>query len=193
MATQHAEARSAIIRSQIAQAGDEAIVVVGDSITESALLPTELCGHQVVNAGVGGADPSSYLDTIIKGIPAFKASVIVVALGTNNATSSGSSEQFEATYRRLIQILSAYSSRIIIAGIPSIEKGYLSDSLFDQESGEKINNKLKSIAHESKLLFIDLRWRHSDVQTVDGIHLTPAAYNHWKSAVIQSVRKSLAC
>jgi hypothetical protein len=45
----------AIRHQKLAQAGDNAIVFIGDSITESALLPETICGHQVVNAGLGGA------------------------------------------------------------------------------------------------------------------------------------------
>ena len=54
------EVRSFMIRSQLAQAMSP-IVIIGDSITEAALLPSSVCGHDVVNAGIGGMTVGSYL------------------------------------------------------------------------------------------------------------------------------------
>jgi len=53
------EVRSFIIRSQLAQAKSP-VVIIGDSITEAALLPSSICGHDIVNAGIGGMTVSSY-------------------------------------------------------------------------------------------------------------------------------------
>jgi hypothetical protein len=51
---EHFEARLAVIRSQLSRV-EKPIIVMGDSIVESALLPPSLCGHPIINAGVGGA------------------------------------------------------------------------------------------------------------------------------------------
>ena len=34
---------------------DDAIVILGDSIVEASTLPLSLCGHPIVNAGIGRA------------------------------------------------------------------------------------------------------------------------------------------
>ena len=51
----HSEARLAVIKSQLSRVDGDPIVVMGDSIVESAMLPATLCGHPVINAGIGGA------------------------------------------------------------------------------------------------------------------------------------------
>jgi len=49
----HKDVREYMIAAALTDA-PEPIFVLGDSITEMAALPHELCGHPVVNAGVGG-------------------------------------------------------------------------------------------------------------------------------------------
>jgi hypothetical protein len=72
------------IRSQIAQA-DQPVIVVGDSITEGAPLPSSICGHEVIDAGIGGMTSQSYLP-LARQFLTSEASLIVVALGTNDST-----------------------------------------------------------------------------------------------------------
>ena len=54
------DVRAFMIRSQLARARNP-VVIIGDSITEAALLPSSICGHDVVNAGVGCMTVGSYL------------------------------------------------------------------------------------------------------------------------------------
>jgi hypothetical protein len=50
----HVDVREFIISSQISRVQDP-VIIVGDSVTEAAILPIQLCGHPVINAGIGGA------------------------------------------------------------------------------------------------------------------------------------------
>lgn len=52
---EHSEVRVAVIRSQLSRV-EKPVIVMGDSIVEQALLPVSLCGHPVINAGIGGAN-----------------------------------------------------------------------------------------------------------------------------------------
>lgn len=180
----HSDVRRSVIKSQLAQAGDNAVVFVGDSITESALLPDQICGHRVVNAGVGGTTAATYLKTILAGIPRFKASTIVVALGTNDARPNFDPGRFDQNYSDLLLVLREYSSRIVLAGIPPIEPGDLSKQYFDQSAGDAVNRHIKQTAKQNGLRFVDLRSSiASEGMTVDGIHLSPAGYRSWLSAI----------
>lgn len=181
-AYEHIDVREFVIRSQLAQAGPDADVFIGDSITEGALLPSEICGHRVVNAGVGGAKVTSYRE-VLAGIPAFKAHTITIALGTNDARPQESTEAFELSYSRLIEILRSYSDHIILVGIPPMEEGSISE-MFDQGVAEKLNELIKQIADREKLQFIDLRAAMAGKdKTVDGVHLSPIGYRAWVSAL----------
>jgi hypothetical protein len=59
--------------------------VIGDSITENALLPSEICGRRVINAGIGGFTAGDYLPFAKEIMPTAAAVLTVVAIGTNEA------------------------------------------------------------------------------------------------------------
>ena len=40
---------------------DDPIIVLGDSIVEASTLPTSICGHPIINAGLNGASTASDL------------------------------------------------------------------------------------------------------------------------------------
>jgi hypothetical protein len=76
-----------MIRSQLAQA-ECSIIVIGDSITEAALFPSSLCGHTIINAGVGGMSVPSYFAIAKQLLPDEPAALIVIALGTNDSAKT---------------------------------------------------------------------------------------------------------
>jgi hypothetical protein len=76
-----------MIRSQLAQA-ESSIIVIGDSITEAALFPSSLCGHTIINAGVGGMSVPSYFAIAKQLLPDEPAALIVIALGTNDSAKT---------------------------------------------------------------------------------------------------------
>ncbi|WP_035675119.1 SGNH/GDSL hydrolase family protein [Bradyrhizobium liaoningense] len=175
-ADEHSDVRQFVIRSQLAQAGDDAVVFVGDSITESALFPEEVCGKAIINAGVGGATASSYADKVLAGVPAFKPSLIVIALGTNDALAKNA--DFARDYERLVDILSTYSETVLLAGLPSV--------------GESFDQEIRSIAQRKARPFIDLR-SEKEIPTLDGIHVSPEGYKIWLHSIIGGVRAALHC
>jgi len=81
----HGATRQVIIASTLARV-DDPIVVLGDSIVEGSTLPRSLCGHAIVNAGIGGASTASHLGSVLKeALAAKRAALIIVSLGTNDA------------------------------------------------------------------------------------------------------------
>ena len=106
----HTDIRTFAIKSKIAQV-TEPVVVIGDSITEGALLPSYICGKAVINAGVGGADVGSYRSIAAQVLPAQQpVALIIVALGTNNSTrSSVAPDGFAASYNGLLDELAPHT------------------------------------------------------------------------------------
>lgn len=178
-AHEHSDVRQFVIRSQLEQAGEGAIVFAGDSITESALLPSTFCGHPIVNAGIGGATAASYLSAL-GGIPRFNAAAIVVAIGTNDAMLK---DDFTQAYLKLTYALGSYSNVILMSSIPPIE----SEHVFERV--QHINQEIRRIASDR---LIELQFQPGKV-TVDGIHLTAVAYNTWKDAIFSRLKLSLGC
>jgi hypothetical protein len=84
----HAAKRLFVIQSTLARF-DDPIVVLGDSIVEASTLPRSLCGHAIVNAGIGGTSTASNLGSVLsQALGTKRAALVVVSLGTNDASSS---------------------------------------------------------------------------------------------------------
>jgi lysophospholipase L1-like esterase len=169
----HNEVREFVITSQLAQAGDGAVVIVSDSIGEAAQWPSEVCGHRVINAGIGGATAASYRLSIANRIPPFKASVVVIALGTNDALSKNAA--FRENYEKLVDVLKTYSGSVLIAGLPSVV--------------ESFNQQIRSIAERKELPFV----QQTKALTIDGVHLSPEGYQPWMKAILDGIKRTLHC
>jgi lysophospholipase L1-like esterase len=187
------EVRDFMIRSQLAQAKSP-IAIIGDSITEAALLPSSICGHDIVNAGIGGMTVGSYLPLARQLLAGRRVQSIVIALGTNDSGIS-SSAYIEKDYANLIDELAKHTTSILLAGLPPVEmSGELAGRYFDQASANRNNAAIRSLAAARHLPFVDLRnAMHGDGLTVDGIHLTAAAYRQWREAIRRNVNSALGC
>ena len=187
------EVRSFMIRSQLAQAMSP-IVIIGDSITEAALLPSSVCGHDVVNAGIGGMTVGSYLPLAKQLLAGRRVQSVVIALGTNDS-GIASTVHIEKDYANLIDELARHTTNILLAGLPPFEmSGKLADRYFDQASADRNNAAIRWLAAARNLPFVDLRSAmHGDGLTVDGIHLTAAAYQQWREAVRRNIYSALGC
>ena len=186
------EVRSFMIRSQLAQAMSP-IVIIGDSITEAALMPSSVCGHDIVNAGIGGMTVGSYLPLAEQLLAGRRVQSIIIALGTNDSGIS-STAHIEGDYVNLIDELAKHTTNILLAGLPPLMSGELADRYFDQASADRNNAAIRSLAAARNLPFIDLRnAMDGESLTVDGIHLTAAGYRQWREAVRRNIYSALGC
>jgi lysophospholipase L1-like esterase len=191
----HTTVRGLIIQSQLAQAKGRPVVFVGDSITESAMLPSSLCGHPVVNAGLGGASTRSYLHFAQSVLPTLSAPLIVVALGTNDSqTAARKAADFVGSYIALLDFLKPRAGSIVLVGVPPLEMaGTLASGYFDQAAADENDRTIRKIAAANSLPFADVRTMTGENLTVDGVHLTPDGYAKWRAAVLSAASKALNC
>ncbi|MGY3549416.1 MULTISPECIES: SGNH/GDSL hydrolase family protein [unclassified Bradyrhizobium] len=185
------EVRSFMIRSQLTQAKSP-VVIIGDSITEAALLPSSICGHDVVNAGIGGMTVGSYLPFAKKLLAGRRVQSIVVALGTNDSRSTA---HIESDYANLIDELAKHTTSLALAGLPPVEmNGKLASRDFDPASAEKNDAAIRALAAARHLPFVDLRSAmRGESLTLDGIHLSAAGYRQWREAIRRNIVSSLGC
>jgi lysophospholipase L1-like esterase len=193
----HDDIREFVIRSEIAQM-PEAVLFVGDSITEAALLPASICGHPVINAGLGGADTGSYLAFAKLTFPIdLKSPLIIIALGTNNSTSIGAkwNSPLAPSYNNLADFLQPHADKLLFAGIPPLEmSGALAKGYFDSDFSKKNDATIRSVALSRSVGFVDLQAAVvGENLTVDGVHLTPAGYREWIPAMVKAAEKTLGC
>ena len=182
----HGPTRQLIVSLTLARL-DDAIIVLGDSIVEASTLPRSVCGHPIVNAGVGGASTESGLGAMLsQALGAKRAAMVVVALGTNDAAIGNSVERYRSNYRALIAEVAALSPRVAIIEIPPPETGLEEARKVNVSTIERYNAMLPELATETGagLIRLPVMPEH---HTIDGIHLNAAGYAVWDRAILQGV------
>ncbi|WP_024519028.1 GDSL-type esterase/lipase family protein [Bradyrhizobium sp. Tv2a-2] len=186
----HRATRQLVIASTLART-DDAIVILGDSIVEASTLPRALCGHAIVNAGIGGASTMSQLDDLLaQALAGKRAAMVVVALGTNDAAIPESVARYRANYRALLGSIGALTPRIAVLAIPPPEPGLAEAGKVNGAIVDSYNTVLPELAGEAHAAFIalpEMPARH----TVDGIHLNRAGYEVWDKAVLAGIGSEL--
>jgi lysophospholipase L1-like esterase len=186
----HGLSRQFVIRSTLERV-DDAAVVLGDSIVEASTLPRSLCGHAIVNAGIGGASTVSGLGSMLsRALGGKRAALVVVSLGTNDAAIPHSVERYRSNYRALLAELAPLTSRIAIAAIPPPEAGLQEAEKVSAALIDSYNAILPELAKEAGTAFIALPAMPQH-HTLDGIHLNAAGYDVWDKAIVGGIESAL--
>jgi lysophospholipase L1-like esterase len=186
----HRTTRQFVIHATLARF-DDAVVVLGDSIVEASTLPRSLCGHAIVNAGIGGASTASDLDRLLaEALSGKQAALVVVALGTNDAAKPDSVAQYSSNYRALLARLAALTPRRAIAAIPPPEAGLEQAKKVSGAVIDSYNAVLPALAEEAGAGFIPLPPMPQQ-HTIDGIHLNAAGYQVWDKAILSGIEAAL--
>ena len=182
----HGATRQFVIRSTLARF-DDAIVILGDSIVEASTLPRSVCGHPIVNAGIGGASTASNLGAVLsESLGGKQAALVVVSLGTNDAAIPNSVEQYRSNYRALLTDLAALTPHSAVAAIPPPEVGLEQAKKISVAVIESYNAILPGLAEERRATFIPLP-AMPERHTLDGIHLNADGYGVWDRAVLRGI------
>lgn len=182
---QHWVAREGAIRHHIGSAGQDAIWLVGDSLTEGFWW-TNLAGCPVVNLGLGGITAAALAEWMpgLSGYGTPRYSIVMIGTNTSNAAVSDVEfEAFEIHLATIVDSLAARGSKPILVSIPPIDDR-LTSSEWSQSRIDKMNDTAEALAAEHSYHFIDLDPHLKDAAsgraregvTYDGVHLTPEAY-----------------
>jgi hypothetical protein len=179
----HGTVRQFVVQATLVRFPD-AVVVLGDSIVELSTLPRSLCGHAIVNAGIGGTSTTSELDEMLaRALNGHRAAMIILALGTNDAGVGRSKEAFASNYSGLLRRLSTLAARLVVVGIPLAEGDQDRNALINE-----YNAILPDIAKKGGAEFVPLPAmppRH----TLDSLHLDAAGYEIWDEAILRGAAK----
>ncbi len=182
----HSEVRQTVIAQQLARV-EAPIVVLGDSLIEATMFPSEICGHAVVNAGIGGARLQDFGGTGFRLLDGNHPALIVLALGVNDALSQ--SQTFETDLIQLLRQLRQFSRNVMAFGVSDVETGPLvNDSAALNGIIAKQNAVYAKIMGGTFSPAPSLGRAH----TVDGIHLAPSAYWKWSSSLFAAI-EAAAC
>jgi len=182
--------RQLVVWRTLARVNDP-IVVLGDSIVEASTLPRSLCGHPIVNAGIGGATTASNLGSFLADALGNKqAALVVVSLGGNDAAVSDSVERYRSAYRALLTELQALTPRRAMVGISPVEAGLEDGKKISGAVIDSFNAILPELAKEAGATFIPMPVM-PEHHTLDGIHLDAAGYAIWDKAVLGGIESAV--
>jgi hypothetical protein len=160
----HAAVRQFMIRVALSDA-DQPIVVIGDSVVEMAPLPAKVCGHPVVNAGIGGTAFADFIRLAPLLFEDRKPFLVVIGLGANERAPLVA----QAGFRALAQKLEDLTRRQLA---------------FSTSPDRKLSDAIKE---EAVLDKVDFLAAPMPQDRFDGVHLTTAAYAPWMPALIHAM------
>lgn len=186
----HGPTRQLMIGLTLART-DDAAVILGDSIVEASTLPRSLCGHAIVNAGIGGASTESDLGSLlVRSLAGKRAAMVVIALGTNDAAIPNPAERFRSNYRALFRTVTGVTPRMAALAIPPPEAGLSDAGKVSTAAIDDYNAILPELAREAVATFIPLPAMPAH-HTADGIHLNAAGYAVWDQAILGAIDAAL--
>jgi len=186
----HLSSRSKAILSQAKQR-DWKVVVLGDSMTELAML-NDVCGEQALNAGISGAQAAQLIALAHDLSDVVKPEEFVIAVGTNDSRYGDPTKaiDFERNYRELIVAARKSGARVTLLDIPPAGK-FDKASKFNPDLIAEHNRQIRSFG-----LPVGPAWqgmagtdgRMPNEFTDDGVHPNAAGYKPWLGAM-----QSVAC
>lgn len=162
----------------------ESIVFVGDSITAGCEWSELFQDSNVKNRGIGYDTVSALNQRIDDVIPSKK---IFIMAGLNDLTFGATIETTVLNYEKLIEKITKKSPRteIFIQSVLPVNSKLF--TIVSNSDIIKLNEKLKAIAQDYKLTYVDLfsvMLDGSDLKyTNDGRHLTGEGYMVWKEVI----------
>lgn len=190
---EHSEIRKFVISAQLARV-DDPIVIIGDSITEASIFPSALCGHAVINAGIGGFAVSDYRQVFKSIMGNANPILVAIALGTNDTVKANvpNRSAFKAAYNSLLAELPK-AAKLLLAEVPPMESGDLSDGYLDATLPIEYNRVLKTLSGEANASFIPFPSIDPGKFTIDGVHLDAKTGVLWTAAIVRGIATALNC
>ena len=192
--------RIGVCLSELRSQNDPLIVLFGDSIMEQAYFPA-LDGINTFNAGISGAKALESLEFVADVLAASNGPLVILALGVNDAFGPPvtTPEQFAAVYESLVSAILASGRKAVLVTLPPLENDKSESQLFSGTNLDTYNAVVRAAGARHGLLVADinavltkLRLKTLVSQTVDGVHLTPAATVVWRDTVYAAARQALA-
>ena len=161
-------------------------VMLGDSITDGGLW-NELLNYDLVqNRGIAGDTTEGVLDRLDSINVSIKK--VFIMIGINDFFQEKSVDEVFANYKKIIKILEEKKIKVYIQS--TLYVGENRPKKYN-EKVELLNEKLKKLAIEKALVFIDLnkilapKKTMPEAHSYDELHLNGVAYKLW----VQEIRK----
>ena len=171
-------------------AGEQRVVLFGDSITDIWKLDESFPGKHYINRGIGGQTTPQMLVRFRPDVIDLQPAVVVVLAGTNDIagnTGDETLEQIEGDYATMAELAKVHGIRLVFASVMPINNyNPRALSFFLQRSPEKIlqlNAWLKKYCADNGLVYLDYFSAMVDGRgmlkaglTEDGLHPNAAGF-----------------
>ena len=159
--------------------GGPFVVIFGDSLTNNAHFPSQICGYRTINIGIDGANASTFIQFAEQmSFSNLHPSFVVVALGVNDAIQTGGSDFKEALDLLLRNLPRAVPLALttVFQNVPSIDT---------------INDEIRKAANRKGATIIETE--NLGILTSDGVHPTHASQPTWETAIVSGIKRGLGC
>jgi len=171
------------------------IIFLGNSITDNCEWSELFSNPNIKNRGIGGDDTDGILERLNE-VTESNPSKIFIMIGTNDLSNGKTVEYIIDNYKKIIARIkqSTPGTKIYIQSvIPTDDAIHYTRRNTDII---KINDKLREIAAQNKLTYIDLftlfklgNNKINPEYSLDGLHLNGKGYLVWKDAILKYVEE----
>lgn len=167
------------------------VVIFGDSIVERAVLPPQVCGFALVNAGVAGAKISYFQRHSAELLGYSRPKLTVLAVGINDAAAKDDKD-FQGRYHQTVSSLVEVAPVLVATVTPVQEGPFASIGGYDPQMVPALNRAISATPNATAV--IDLNGPLSEANlTTDGVHLSAAGYSLWTGAIVKGIAAALGC
>lgn len=169
------------------------IVFLGNSITSGGKWNTLLGRKHIVNMGIVSDNTIGMLHRLHL-VYRLKPKLCFVMAGINDLYADAPVERIFLNYTMIIDTLIAHQITPVIQSTLYVNPKWKRAAEKNRDVSE-LNMKLQQFAVANGIQFIDVNSILSlngtllDEYTSDGVHLVPAAYDHWKELLLPVLKK----
>jgi lysophospholipase L1-like esterase len=185
--------------------GENRVVFLGDSITDSWDLTKYFPGRPYVNRGISGQTTPQMLIRFRQDVISLQPKVVVLLAGTNDIagnTGPMTLENIEANYASMAELARAHGIRIVFSSVTPVNGyGESAQRFFPLRSPQKIinlNQWLKDYAARNGDVYLDYFTAMVDDKAMlrrdlseDGLHPNPAGYKVMAPLAEKAVAQAL--
>ncbi len=186
-------------------AGENRVVFLGDSITDSWDLAKYFPGKPYTNRGISGQTTPQMLVRFRQDVIALRPKVVVILAGTNDIagnTGPMTLEEIEANYASMAELARAHGIRVVLSSITPVngytEKAQRFFPLRSPREIQDLNHWLKDYAAKNGDVYLDYFSAMVDDKGLlklelseDGLHPDDAGYRLMKPLADKAIFQSL--
>lgn len=166
-----------------------AIVFLGNSITERGAWGELLPGQPIMNRGIGGDNTFGVLARL-EGVANAQPKKLFLLIGINDLSRGLPKEVILNNYHRILSYLTSHTpkTKIYVQSVLPLYEPYTKEAYLKNKKDSilQLNEGIKQVAAQYHVPYINLHELFADANgdlkkelTADGIHLRPAGYVLW--------------